>query len=281
MRTNPRENTKSAPAKTTAAAAAGAGFDWPLAFEAERLLRQRLETFLQHNRAAGVLARRMREETGTDFFEWMDHLTLAAEDEKPLRDAGFVADAVEAPAGEIVLKHPRATLPRVLVGKGAGRNPAVITLRPEFAADFAAAHSLAGPVEGDPFGRLRRVVVSEEDGTRLEAVERNGYAGFVAAPLPAAQLKKIIRAKDLWRTRPRQAASERAGFAAANAALDEMLGAVGPDLACQFFSRRNAAIGKDATAPRNCKSAGRTGWASAGATTTITPFVVRANTFLT
>ncbi len=227
---------ESAPAATASAAnARPAPYDWPLAFAAETLLRQRLESFLQRNRAARLLARRMQDETGTEFFDWMDHLALGPEDEKPLRDLGFVSDRVEAPRGEMVLKHPQALLPRVRVAKAAGRHPAVIALRAEAVADFAAALSLAGPVEGDPFGRLRRVVVSEQQGTRLEAVERNGYAGFVPAPLPAARLKKILRAQDLWRTRPRQAASNRAGFAAANAALDEILGSVGPELACQLF----------------------------------------------
>ncbi len=230
MKTVPNGKMKSGAARTAAFS-----FDWPLAYEAESLLRQRMDSFLQRNRAANLLARRMRDETGNDFFEWMDHLALAPEDEKPLRDLGFVTDTVEAPPGEIVLQHPRATLPRVLVRKAAGRNPAAVALRPEFVADFAAAHSLTGPVEGDPFGNLRRVLVSEEDGARLEAVERNGYAGFLAASLSAAALKKIIRARDLLRRRPRQAATEGAGFAAANSALDEILGDVGADLACQLF----------------------------------------------
>jgi hypothetical protein len=42
-----------------------------------------------------------------------------------------------------------------------------ISLRPEFVADFVAAHSLAGPIEGEPYARLRRVLVSEENGARL------------------------------------------------------------------------------------------------------------------
>jgi hypothetical protein len=232
----PRAHPQPAPPPAPAAAAARpASFDWPLAFDAETFLRQRLESFLQRNRAARLLARRMQDETGTDFFDWMDHLVLAPEDEKPLRDLGFASDPAAATRGELVLKHPRALLPRVRVPKAAGRHAAVIALRPESVADFAAAHSLAGPIEGDPFGRLRRVVVSEQQGMRLEAVERNGCAGFVPAPLPAAQLKKIIRAQDLWRTRPRHGPSVRAGFAAANAALDEILRSVGPDLACQLF----------------------------------------------
>ena len=277
MKTVPNGKMKSGAARTAAFS-----FDWPLAYEAESLLRQRMDSFLQRNRAANLLARRMRDETGNDFFEWMDHLALAPEDEKPLRDLGFVTDTVEAPPGEIVLQHPRATLPRVLVRKAAGRNPAAVALRPEFVADFAAAHSLTGPVEGDPFGNLRRVLVSEEDGARLEAVERNGYAGFLAASLSAAALKKIIRARDLLRRRPRQAATEGAGFAAANSALDEILGNWSERTwPASFFSRRNAVTGRAATAPRRFKNAARTAWASAGATTTTTLFAARVSILLT
>ena len=84
-----------------------------------------------------------------------------------------------------------------------------ISLRPEFVADFVAAHSLAGPIEGEPYARLRRVVVSEENGARLEAVERNAYRGFVPAPLHSADLKNIVEAQDFWRTRRRHCAIRR------------------------------------------------------------------------
>jgi hypothetical protein len=87
MQRVPNAKMKSAAARPAATAgAAPASFDWPLAYEAERFLRQRMDSFLHRNRAARLLARRMRDETGNDFFEWMDHLALAEEDEKPLRD---------------------------------------------------------------------------------------------------------------------------------------------------------------------------------------------------
>ena len=47
-------------------------FDWPLANEAETFLRERVEAFLARNSFAQRLAERMREETATDFFEWVD-----------------------------------------------------------------------------------------------------------------------------------------------------------------------------------------------------------------
>jgi hypothetical protein len=208
-------------------------FDWPLAFDAEKFLRHRMDSFLERNSFARQLAGRMREETGTDFFEWIDHLILSPEDEQTLREFGMVPDRVETLSGETVLHHPRATLPRVVLSAEPGRM--AISLRPEFVADFAAAHSLAGPIQGAPYSRLRRVLVSEENGTRLEALERNAYRGFVPAPLHSANLKNLIDARDLLRTRRRHCASSTKGFDAARTVLDQAVELVGEDLACHFF----------------------------------------------
>src|SRR5258707_6414334 len=91
-------------------------FDWPLAYDAEKFLHQRVATFLEQNSFARCLSDRMLKETGTDFFEWIDHLVLSPEDEKPLREVGFTRDEeAETPNGEVVLHHPRATLPRVIL----------------------------------------------------------------------------------------------------------------------------------------------------------------------
>jgi hypothetical protein len=208
-------------------------FDWPLAFEAEKFLRQRMGSFLERNTFARHLAGRMRQETGTDFFEWVDHAVLPAEDEKTLRAFGLVEDRVETPGGETVLHHPRATLPRVILSAEPDRM--TLSLRPEFVADFVAAHSLAEPIHGAPQARLRRVLVSEENGARLEALERNAYRGFVVAPLPSGHLKNIVQAQDLWRGRPRHCADAAKGFEAATQVLDQTLEWVGADLACHFF----------------------------------------------
>ncbi len=210
-------------------------FDWPLAYDAENFLRERIGQFLGKNSFARNLAERMLAESGTDFFEWVDHLVLSPKDESALKEVGFVREAVDTRNGEVALHHPRATLPRVLFRAGGKENPSVIALRPEFVADFVAAHNLRTPIEGEPFSQYRRVAVAEENGTILEAVERRAYRGFVSAPLSGEELKKIIRAKELFRTRPRGLADDAEAFAVANTILDEATGLVGRDTACQFF----------------------------------------------
>src|SRR5215469_16617897 len=123
-------------------------FDWPLAYEGEKFVRARLDEFLAKNTFARQLAARMHDETGTDFFEWVDHIVLSPDDETALVKAGFVQDKkAETPNREVVLEHPQATLPRVLLRRGKA-NPSVVAIKPEFVADFIAANNLSAEAEG-------------------------------------------------------------------------------------------------------------------------------------
>ena len=219
-----------------AAASAPAKFDWPLAEPAEALLRRHLATFLKANSFARHLAERMCQESATDIFEWIDHLVLPPEHERELCAVGFVRDArAETPSGEAVFEHPRATLPRVLLRRRVGQGPSVMALRPEFVADFIAAHNLSAEPEGEPGSRYRRVLVSEQGQTRLEAVERRAYRGFVVGSLGPGELKAVVKARELWRTRPRLFGNDAQGFQVARKILARVKGLVGRDAACQFF----------------------------------------------
>jgi hypothetical protein len=211
-------------------------FDWPLADEAEQFLRERIARFLKRNTFARELADRMRDETGTELFEWTDNLVLAPSEEKALREAGFVPDPqAETPDGDTVHEYPRTTLPRVILRRGSKESPSQVALRPESVADFMACHNLSGEPDGEPFSRYRRIVVAEEDRTQLVAVERRAYLGFVPAPLGRAELRNIIKARELWQTRQRVFPSDAEGIRSAHQTLDRVLHLVGRDLACQLF----------------------------------------------
>jgi hypothetical protein len=210
-------------------------FDWPLAYEGEKFLRGRLDEFLANNSFARKLAARMRDETGTDFFEWVDHLVLSPDDETALVKAGFAHDKkVETARNEVVLEHPHATLPRVLLRK-ARANPSVVAIKPEFVADFISANHLAAEPDGEPRSRYRRVVVSTEKGAQLEAVERRAYRGFVPAKLKTGELAAILKTSELFSTRPRYNEADADGFVAANRRLRQAIKLVGRDVACHLF----------------------------------------------
>jgi hypothetical protein len=230
----PKAPNRSAP--RSAADQAPQAFDWPLATDAEAFLRKQTSAFHERNRAARRLAERMREETGTDFFEWIDHLVLSAREKPALEALGFVRDReAEAPGVEAVYEHPLTTLPRVLLRVGRKQGPSLVALRPEYVADFMASHSLSGEPEGEPCSRYRRILVAEENGTRLEAVERRAYRGFLPAPLKPGELSRIVKARELLHTRPRHFARDADGFKAVSQIVDRAIRLVGRDLACQFF----------------------------------------------
>jgi hypothetical protein len=211
-------------------------FDWPLAAEAERLLRRILDQFFAESSFARLLSERTLNETATDFFEWIDHFSLGFEHEDSLAAVGFVRETGDdAPEGERVLAHPRATLPRVRLRRGTPRNALRIALRPESVVDFVAGHHLRSEIVGEPFSRYRAVIVAQEGGASLEAVERHAYRGFVGAGLNPADLEAIIKARELWRTRPRRLADEAEGFMVATQILKRVVALVGQDRACQYF----------------------------------------------
>src|SRR5437660_12903361 len=87
-------------------------FDWPLAYKAEAVLRRLIGLFLARNQVAFKLAKRMEEETGTDFYEWVDYLSAGADAIGDLSGAGFVLEQVETPSGAKAFYHPRAMMPR-------------------------------------------------------------------------------------------------------------------------------------------------------------------------
>ena len=214
-------------------------FDWPLCYEAERLLGGYVAAFLVRHAWARRLAERMRDETGTEFFEWVDHLVLAPEHAAALRAAGLVEENVEAPAGTTVFWHPRAMMPRVLLRSDGGRNgtPSDLAIRPEVLADFLAAHDSGARIEGAFGARLRRARIGEEDGATLWAVERLGWRGHVVCEPTADFVRGVLHARELWRTRRRDFAPrpDADGVTHAFARLDAVLAAVDRDVACELF----------------------------------------------
>lgn len=213
------------------------GYDWPLCHEAEYLLGGYIEGFLSRHAFARRLAERMRDETGTLFFEWVDHLAVGADQIPALRAAGLLEEAVDAPAGTTVFHHPRAMMPRVLVTPDGGRGevPSRLAIRPEVLADFIAAHDLDAEISGGVGGRLRQSVIAEDGGVTLVAVERLGYRGFVVQEPTAERIRGILRTRELWRTRRRDFAADAEGVRHALARLDIVLGLVDRDAACELF----------------------------------------------
>lgn len=209
-------------------------FDWPLCYDAESYILARIEAFTERNSFTRRLTERMLNETGTLLLDWVDYLVVPHSEEKRLREIGFTEDPLaETPAHLKALWHPDAMLPRVLVERdtSAVRAPDILAIRCESIADFLASHHLSTEPEGAPLSRFRRVLISEENLTRLKVVERRGYRGFIPAR-PAGEVEGLLKGSELWRTRPRRFADDAEGFRQMHALLDRIVELVGPDLAC-------------------------------------------------
>jgi hypothetical protein len=213
--------------------AAESKFDWPLCYEAENFILQRIDAFLERNSFARALAKRMRDEAGTLVLDWTDHLLLPASDEKALHEVGFVDDPLgENSDGHKALWHPEAMLPRVLLAASNAKYPLAMAIRPEFVAEFAGVHGIIHQIEGESFSRFRKLLVSEENGAQLFAIERRGYRGYVPQP---ADLKSYLSARDLCQSRRRLWDDDGAGFKHLHERIHQMVVLVGPDLACHLF----------------------------------------------
>jgi hypothetical protein len=205
-------------------------FDWPVCYEAEKWLLAQLERFLAGNEFARHFEQRLQDGTGTRLLDWTDHLILPARVEDEIRQVGFVEDPSPTPAGTRAFQHPAALLPRVLLnGEGVEQT---VAIRVESLLDFQVAHRISEEPEGAPWTPFRRVLVSAGQGTKLMAVERRGYRGFLPGPASAGQVVALLQARELWQTRRRIFDEAQSGYEHTRAVLDRILDLVGPDLAC-------------------------------------------------
>jgi hypothetical protein len=212
-------------------------FDWPLAYEAETLLRGFIRSFLEHNEVAARLARDLRQRTGTDFYEWVDHFSLDTEHAEELQAVGLIQEAVETPTGTEVRYHPRAMMPRILLKRGgsSGQIPSSLAIRTESLADLIARQNLLIEIQGAYGGGLRQVLIADEKNYRLLGVERLGYRGFLIDPPNSDRVEAVVKVREMWRARKRNFSNDEEGAAHALDLQKKAIRLVGPDVACDLF----------------------------------------------
>jgi hypothetical protein len=222
---------------TETAIASSNAFDWPLAYSGEAVLRRFIASFLERTRFANQLARRMRVETGTDFYEWVDHFTAGPDAVDELLSIGLVPEQVDTPLGANAYYHPRAMMPRVLVHQNGSLDsgPRDLAIRPESIVDFIAKNNLSADIHGKFGSRLRTAPIAEHSGHRLFALERLAYRGFVEQSASPEFALAVATVRELWRTRRRDFTEEDAGIAHAFDLQKKALALVGADIACDLF----------------------------------------------
>ena len=231
-------------------------FDWKRYPEAEAFFLEGLDSFLNAHQVAARLEQKIREHTGTRLIDWVDHIVLP--DSGPTRTSlarmGFIPDPLgEALPGRTALMHTGAIFPNVVLQGGmSGLSILELALKVESVADFVAKQGIdsdSGGLEGPPKSRYRRVLVAEEGGLSLLAVERRAYRGYLCETPPPAYYQEYLRAEELWRTRPRRFDDTVEGFGKTKEILEDISTRLGKGLAAyvlfegerRYWQERNRA----------------------------------------
>ncbi len=219
-------------------------FDWPIEYGAERGVRRYIKAFLGRNTVARELATRMAEDTGTDFFDWVDHFTVDPRAAIEFAQLGFERENVVAPEGWTILSHPRAMLPRIVVVQDGLRDgaPVRLAVRPESITDFVAKNRPDATITRQCGARYRQAEIHTEGGHELMAVERLAERSFHLDEGSPHFAAAVLNVQKLWRERQRDFLENADGIAHAFEVQAKAIQLVGGDVACELFFAAERAV---------------------------------------
>jgi hypothetical protein len=172
----------------------------------------------------------MRDETGTRFVDWVDHIEVPSNraEVEQWRRAGFTEEVID---GTPCFVHHGGIFPSLHLREDSVLHVALLV---DDVSDFAVVHEL-DVIEGEPSAPYRCAVASTTATSQLSVVERHGYAGFTVHSIRPDVATALARHRELFRTRRRALGGDAAGFdnltTLVHAAVDE----VGRDRACDLF----------------------------------------------
>ncbi|MFI5381035.1 MAG: hypothetical protein ACHRHE_17190 [Tepidisphaerales bacterium] len=221
-------------------------FHWTPQPDARKLLDAIVGDFLARTPDAADLAVRLRHETGTRFFDWIDHVTLpdSPDRQHDLLAAGYLPRP--APAAPRCFEHEQGMFPRVILDAG----PLVrVAIKVESVVDFLAVAGMLAAIEGTPLSPLRRARVFAGDSSELWIIERHGYRGFESPDWSATASARVLHHLEQFRLRRRDFAGDADGFAEARRLIAAAIADLGRDYAAdlffsaerEFWQRRNRA----------------------------------------
>jgi hypothetical protein len=215
-------------------------FQWTPQPKAAALVRCLVDELLAADPIAANLARRMRQETGTRFIDWIDHLVIPQTHRATpdLSATGYIQERAQDGTPHFV--QPRGMFPPI--APGARLN---VALKVDSVADFAAANGLSLSSMEPPLSPFRRLEVS--DG--LTVVERHGFRGYTAPPYSAQRCENMLHHLEKLRTRRRDFQTDDLGYEHVRKLLGSAVADLGVDATCdlffqaerEFWQRRNHA----------------------------------------
>ncbi|MCL7453016.1 MAG: hypothetical protein M8467_08185 [Anaerolineae bacterium] len=204
--------------------------------EAENYVAGHLEQFTSTMAPVHDFVADLWAQTSTRLIDWLDHLVLAGGDrpESDLRALGFEREEVEAGDQDTVFYHPGTMLPRILLRRETGAEPATplaVAIQTEDIGFFLMTHHLTGAIEGSPVSPYRRAVAWRDGGRELLVVERRGHSGFVPTTMPPDYPERYLRGFERWAVRPRLFDDELEGMRSTLALAQSLVSDLGTDTA--------------------------------------------------
>ncbi|MGE4196805.1 MAG: hypothetical protein AB7G11_06755 [Phycisphaerales bacterium] len=228
------------------------------------MINELIATFYARLPEAEAFAARLRQETGTRFHDWIDHIqvpTPATNNtlRNKLLDVGFTLRS--QPGAPNCFVHQGAMFPEIVLvdarTTAGAPEPMRVAIKVESVADFIAANKVPDtyPVEGEPLSRIRRALAfqtpraGELGATELWVIERHGYRGYDTPRSDPAQSLAMLRHLENFRRRQRDFADDAEGYRHVMRLIDDAVRDLGVDWSCdiffaaerEFWQRRNRA----------------------------------------
>lgn len=222
-------------------------FQWEPQPVAQKIVDRIVNDFLKHCHPAARLAKRMRDDSGTRFKDWVDHIRLPASAglKAQLREVGFEVQPQPGASGNGpgAIEHyvnPKGIFPSVVL------DPKVrytrVALKVDSVAHFLATHHvpLDFEIQGEPGSQYRAACAFIEDDFQMWVVERHGYRGFEPTKGDATKAVAAMRHLEAFCRRPRNTEPghidrDDQGFAALNRLVDAAIKDLGRDWTCDLF----------------------------------------------
>lgn len=198
-------------------------FHWEPCPEGQALLDEWVADFMQRNSFANELSKRMTNETGTRFFDWIDHIEIPDSQKvgERLSEAGFEKGKSNS------WQHLGAIFPRVILG-----NSRCLAIKVESVSDFLTANHCEAEIIGSPFDQFRMAEIIDGFGV----VERRGYRRFDKVKTSP---KLILKSREIYESLCRRKrdfdGDDELAFQALNDQLDIAIAKIGRDWTCHLF----------------------------------------------
>ena len=183
-------------------------FDWGLFADAESFLRTSLNGLLSRNSAAERVAFEIQQRTSTSIFDWVDHLTLPAEnvDADELVKMGFEEQKKISDA-DVVFRVQGSTLFPLTLKSDRGSE---VALAVEDVENFRKIIGKEKGIQGLPDSNFRELTLSSENDLTFSVLERRGSSSYMIEN--SDDIDSYVEALNVLGSRERRFASDEEGI---------------------------------------------------------------------